>query len=285
MNLTIIDFTPLVYKILHRCSKDEQRKEDFSFYRESLVTELNLILEVTKADYYYCFTEGNTSFRKQLFSHFKADRNHSWVLFKTDLVKWAKDNLGLIYDDYLESDDYCAFYSNLNYAMNDTDLIPFYKPVNGAKPTNITVCTIDGDFKQIPGNHYNYNTKEFFTVTKEEAEFNLWQQVLIKGHNNKLDYLEKCGDDTAIKYLNKWKKNLRLGVIKSFMDGIDKKDYSDIRSSINGYGIPEGTAKFSRAYIQAYLLKNIDEILKINPEFELKLPVKRVIIEEQELTF
>ena len=277
MNLTIIDFTPLVYKILHRCSKDENRKEDFSFYRESLVIELNLILEVTKADYYYCFTEGNTSFRKQLFNHFKADRQKSYVLFKNDLIKWAKDNLGLIYDDYLESDDYCAFYAGVDY-------IKLFS-VSGVCITNKTICTIDGDFKQIPGNHYNYNTKEFFTVTKEEAEFNLWQQVLIKGHNNKLDYLERCGEDTAIKYLNKWKKNLRLGTLKAFMDGINKKDYPDIRSSINGYGIAEGTAKFSRAYIQAYLLKNIDEIIKINPEFELKLPMKKVIEEEKELTF
>jgi len=286
MNLTIIDFTPLIYKILNKCGKDETRKEDFSYYRETLVEELNTILTVTKADYYYAFTEGNTSFRKQLFSHFKADRLHSWQLFKNDLIQWAKDNLNLIYDDYLESDDYCALYSNINYVLTTYNgLVPKIIHIHNrllseevdkfiTEETNITVCTIDGDFNQIEGIHYNYNTKEFFTITEEEAEFNLWRQVLIKGHNNKLDYLEKCGEDTATKYLEKWKKNLRLGVLKAFMDGIDKTIFTDIRSSIKGYGISLGAYKFSRAYTQAYLLKNIDEILLLNPEFELKLPIK-----------
>lgn len=40
------------------------------------------------------------------------------------------------------------------------------------------VASIDKDLDQIPGRHYDYKRKQFYTISEEEAERFFWQQVL-----------------------------------------------------------------------------------------------------------
>jgi hypothetical protein len=282
MKLTTIDFTPLIYKVLNNCGKDSKYKEDFSYYKQKLQEELDTILEVTKADYYYAFMDGETSFRKEKFDTFKGNRIKSYVLFKSDLIHYAKEELKIIYSNIFESDDLCALYSNLKYVQTEEDLVPdqlFLGYCNTHRVDNcnyanpdITIATIDSDFNQLEATLYWNNNWQI--ITKEQSEFNLWKSVLIKGHNNKLDYLEGCGEDTANKYLEHHKEDLSLAVLKAYMYGIDKLLYPEVRKSIQGYGIIEGPIKFSRAYEQTYLLRTLEEFRKYDENYELILPNK-----------
>jgi hypothetical protein len=40
------------------------------------------------------------------------------------------------------------------------------------------ICSIDKDFLQVPGRHYNWDKEDLHTVTPEEATYNLWHQIM-----------------------------------------------------------------------------------------------------------
>ena len=61
-HLTIIDFSSLLYSVSNNCNKDI-RKDDFSYYRETLDSYVLSILQEANADYYLAFGDSITSFR------------------------------------------------------------------------------------------------------------------------------------------------------------------------------------------------------------------------------
>ena len=283
--LTIIDYTPLLYKVVNNCRKDKVRGDDFSYYKETLLGELQEILVNTDADYYYCFGDGFTSFRKQKFSSFKANRTHAYLKFRHDLAHWAEENFNVIKSNIFESDDLVALYSKLDYCIDIDSLAAVDNILNinlSTEDVKITIASVDSDMMQLEGTIYWNNN--FKTISKEEAKINFYRDILMRGHNNKLDYLEKCGKDTATKYLeaiDKDKLNI-YWILKAFISGIDKIYYPNIRSTIAGYGIQEGSAKFARAYEQTYLIQSLVEAKILDEEFKLEQPTKVNLILEYE---
>lgn len=41
------------------------------------------------------------------------------------------------------------------------------------------ICSIDKDLDQVPGNHYNFDKKLFYTITREEGEKVFWKQLIM----------------------------------------------------------------------------------------------------------
>jgi 5'-3' exonuclease len=65
------------------------------------------------------------------------------------------------------------------------------------------VCSIDKDFKTIPGKHYNFRTNEFFEITEEQADYWHLTQTLTGDATDGYSGCPGIGTVTAQKLLSK----------------------------------------------------------------------------------
>jgi 5'-3' exonuclease len=263
-NLTIIDVSSLLYSTCYVCGKDDNlQRNNFEYYKDSFDNRIFDILKYTDADKYLIFGDGYTSFRKQMYSTFKGKRSKEHIQFMTDLKYYAIKKWNIYTSNILESDDLCLLHHN-----------------RYQDEYNVTIAAIDSDFNQYPAKFFNFGyyrkgiqPEEAFTIVDEkEAEFNLWRQVIIKGHNDKIDYLKNCGEKCAEKYLSNYSINqYKLATLNAFIVGISKSIHK-VRSNIKGYGLTKGIKKYSNAFVQTYLLRTEEEALEIDEEFKFLIP-------------
>lgn len=76
---------------------------------------------------------------------------------------------------------------------------------------NSVLIGIDKDLKQVEGMHYNFNKHHYYLINEEEANFNLWKQVITGDTSDNVPGLKGWGKKTAEKYL-KSKPNLEIAV-------------------------------------------------------------------------
>lgn len=254
--LTIIDGSSLIYSACYNTSQDTNKSDNFNFYKETLDYYIESILKVTETDFYIVFGDASSSYRKRLFNTFKSDRIKTYIQFKYDLLEYAKNKWKLFTHNDLESDDMCLITHNQFKTEYD-----------------ITIASKDSDLRQYSAKFFNYNIFRYTTnveegfeiITEEKAEYNLWRQVLIKGHNNKVDYLENCGDNCAESYLKRWNvSQYKYAVLKAYIEGL-----KDIRKSIIGYGLCNGIDKFNKSFRQTYLFRRKEELEELGIEFEI----------------
>jgi len=177
--MTIIDTTSLYFFVIHHFSKENNLTDDFNLYKQSFDERFQDILNKTNATEYLAFDDIKPSFRHKLFDTFKSNRNKQYFKFKEDLTYYARNKWSIRGYEGLESDDLTNIAANL---FKDS-----------------TICHIDGDLNQIVGNHFNYrydSVNPFYTVTKEEAGFNLFKTILTGGHNNTKG-LAGCGEGSV----------------------------------------------------------------------------------------
>ena len=71
------------------------------------------------------------------------------------------------------------------------------KPIKGDK----IVCSIDKDFKTIPGKHYNFKSDQFFEITEDQADYWHMMQTLTGDSTDGYSGCPGCGPKTAEKIL------------------------------------------------------------------------------------
>lgn len=271
VNLTLIDFSSLIYAVSYNCSKLDE-PENYLLYRNTLDNYVKSILEDTQATHYIAFGDSGSSFRKKLFSDFKGNRKTKDFpgLFTTDLKKYAVVKWNLVTNFELEADDLCLIHQS-----HAEDLFP-------GEEVSVVIASKDSDLRQVAGTFFDYGYRRanltveqaFETLDAKTAKYNLYKHVLIKGHNDKLDYLEGCGKESAEKYLSAFSESqLAMATLNAFMKGINKNTYG-IYKNVIGYGESEGIAKFYNAFTQSYLLRTGLEALKYDPRFDLSKPIK-----------
>jgi hypothetical protein len=256
--LTLIDGSSLIYSACYNTSQDKNKSDNFTFYKETLDYYIESILKVTEADFYIVFGDSPSSYRKRLFDTFKSDRVKTYIKFKYDLLEYSKNRWNLFIHNDLESDDMCLITHNQFKNIYD-----------------ITIASKDSDLRQYSARFFNYGifryptidiSEGFEEISEEQAEYNLWKQVLVKGHNNKVDYLENCGDACAESFLKKWKNvsQYRYAVMKAYIEGL-----KDIRKSVIGYGLCMGIDKFNKSFKQTYLFRKQEELNEIGITFKV----------------
>lgn len=70
-----------------------------------------------------------------------------------------------------------------------------------ARTDDLIICSLDKDFKTIPGNHYNFGKDEFFTITEKEADYWHMLQTLTGDATDGYSGCPGCGPKTAEKIL------------------------------------------------------------------------------------
>lgn len=129
---------------------------------------VNRVLERTQCDNYEGYLTGKDNFRFNIFPDYKSNRKgvarpvHYQELRDYMERKWQ----GTVIHGQ-EADDECSI---RQMELNNLGFDPDIK--------NSIVCSIDKDFNNIPGWHYNYVTDEIYYVTETEALQNFFLQIL-----------------------------------------------------------------------------------------------------------
>jgi DNA polymerase-1 len=126
---------------------------------------------------------GDRNFRYTILPTYKHNRKDAP---RPELVHILRGHLYKTYDcktrETLEADDVMGLLMTIN-------------------PGRFICASIDKDLKQIPGLHWNWNAKEFRTISQEEADFAFYLQVLTGDPTDGYTGIPKVGPKKAEKIL------------------------------------------------------------------------------------
>lgn len=239
--ICLIDADILLYKVAFSC----ESYPDFYIVKEMIYKELCTVLAMNNTTKYIGFLTGRNNFRKIFYPEYKANRKDKvkpkW--FKK-LKEYMVDDMKFFSVDTLEADDLISIYSKYN--------------------KNSIICSTDKDLLQIEGFHYNLTKQTRSVVSYEEANLNLWRQVLMGDSADNIKGLEGIGTVRASKLLQ------------------DSNNYlfKTISEYIHVYGQYKGIEQFTTNYKLIKLLESSDlfdpETVTVS-ELNYKIPVENYI--------
>jgi DNA polymerase-1 len=115
----------------------------------------NLIEKVDAKNVILAFSDSK-NWRKEILPTYKHNRSdvRKPILLK-HLREYAKEKYNCYQREGLEGDDCLGILATMKSKVPDSQFI---------------VCSIDKDFKTIPGHHYNFGRDELFAITEHEAD-------------------------------------------------------------------------------------------------------------------
>lgn len=148
------------------------------------------------------------NFRKDIFPDYKLNRTKQR---KPITLKFCRDYIYKKFNGYvrprLEADDILGI-------LGTADVIK----------GNKIICSIDKDLNQIAGLHYNPQLKEFYAITKKQADYNFYYQTLV---GDSVDNYKGCPSYGEVKTKKTFlrKKNLWKVVKSCFVEqGLTEED-------------------------------------------------------------
>jgi len=166
----------------------------------------------------YLLTTGRSNFRYLLDKEYKANRLDKIAPeFVKGVKDFMKENLDtIVYEEY-EADDLAAVVARM------------------CRENGLTyiVAHIDSDLNQIEGLHYNYDKSTFYSVSKEQAQKDLFKQILTGASKDNIKGLPGFG----IGAWDKVKDNVKtiFDVHNIYIKGIPK-DKATKQREIKGLG-------------------------------------------------
>lgn len=256
MNLTLVDFTSLIYSASYNMSKKGSKY--FVDYTNELNRYLQNILDDTKAEAYILFIDGHDSFRKTMHKSYKAHRTKMYFPFINDLMHYTKETLKAVGVPGLEADD----------------LVLIHKNEYGSQ-FDITIAFKDKDLLQDEGKFFDYKRykqkksveEATFILDRADADLNLYTQCLEGDGVDNIKGLIGCGKVTARTY---------LGAVGATFENTKKAFIEGIPKELGGRAVersPFGIIDFYKSYNQVYLLRTQHEAAIRGVPFELATPI------------
>lgn len=152
----LIDSDSLLYKAGFVCNEPGQ--EQLACWQLDKI--MKGILEQAQPETYQCYLSGKRNFRYDIYPEYKANREGTQRPLHLDVLKQHLIEVwGATVTDGIEADDIVGI----------------------VQCTTEGTCIghIDKDINQIPGQHYNYNTGEFYTVTNEQGMRHFYKQLVL----------------------------------------------------------------------------------------------------------
>lgn len=163
----LIDADSLLYKYAFTNQKSFRWSDDcvsthtdLTAATEELDKCIERTLKETKADDYICYLTEGKNFRYEVLPTYKSNRKavEKPVLFYP-LKEYLIANYNVKVVTRIEADDAVVIKQTKD-------------------PKNNIACHIDKDLDQAWGDHYNYNTRQFYSITREEADYWFYMQTL-----------------------------------------------------------------------------------------------------------
>ena len=198
MTIALIDADSISYKYASiyqdTCIWDKSDKEnivatvvtDYSTAVSEMRGFVQGIVAATDAEDYALILSPKRTFRYDVAEDYKANRKPPEVPLEllTPLREYLLNEMGGLCFDNVEADDVCVS--------------RVYQ-----EPGKYILCHIDKDLNQAPGPHYNYNTREFYTIEQAEADYWFYEQALTGDSVDGIKGCPKIGKVRATKLLAK----------------------------------------------------------------------------------
>ncbi len=181
--------------------------EDILAYQDRIDDMISQIVQDTKSTHYRVFLEspGNYTFRKILFSDYKANRaNKELPVNYLEIKNYIIETYNPLLSIGVETDD--TIISTCKYLKDNYPL------------TDVIIAANDKDYQTFPITYYDtyYNRfGETKTISQEEANFNFWLQMAMGDGADGVKAIPNIGKVKATKLL-KDSKNLFMSVYRQY---------------------------------------------------------------------
>jgi len=204
----LIDGDPIVYKIAFASQKKQEdgsvKADPESHALHSCKRYIQEIIKDTKCSSYKIFLSGKGNFRDKIRGDYKGNRS-----------KVEKPVHYRAIRDYLES----RYKAQVVTGMEADDALGL------AQTEDTAIATIDKDLLMVEGLHYNYNKKEWKTVTAEEGTRFFYKQMLTGDRVDNITGIKGIGDKKADKLLDEhddWDKLIVDMYLDEFENGFQR---------------------------------------------------------------
>lgn len=239
MKVVLIDADSLLYIVCYKF-KESNNLEDYII---ALDDWIHNIITTCEGTYYLGFITIGQVFRHKIAKSkaYKSGRPKDKPKFYYELRNHLRDVWKFISFDELEAEDLLAI--NVEHCKQHK--------------IDYVIAGIDHDLEQLDGQHFNYRTNSFKTITKAEAEYNFAIQLIQGCSTDKIVGIEGYGEVKAKALLS---NNIlaHRGVYYTII----------LEEYIKVYGLHEGINKFTETFNLCYLLRSEHEVYKVlNSEF------------------
>ena len=153
-------------------------------------SSLSSLCEKVEAEKALLVFSDKKNWRKDVLPSYKSNRSSTRKpMLLTFLREHAFENHECVSKPDLEGDDVIGIYATFKSKL---------EPVR-----EFIICSLDKDFKTIPGKHYNFGRDEFFEVTEHTADYWHMMQTLTGDATDGYVGVPGCGPKTAEKILQK----------------------------------------------------------------------------------
>ena len=180
----LIDGDVIVYRIgfatQHKDEDGEVVADPLAYALHSVKVYINGMIKKTKASKSRLFLTGKGNFRSTVDSEYKANRKGTAKPIHYQAIRdYMVKHLGAEMIEGMEADDALA--------LNQT--------------SDTMIATIDKDLLMVAGEHYNFNTGEFKTITQEEGTHWFYMQMLMGDKVDNIIGIKGIGKVKAAKIL------------------------------------------------------------------------------------
>lgn len=128
--------------------------------KRGLKLAIESIIADTKADDYLMYITGSHNFRYDIYPQYKSNRKDvARPALLNTLKEYVLENFKCKMTTKIEADDACTIHMSSN-------------------PKGKILAHIDKDLNQVEGKHYNWRTKELYTVSYEDGQKLFYRQIL-----------------------------------------------------------------------------------------------------------
>jgi len=196
----IFDIDSIVYASCYNSEDFEEVTDSFWSKYKDIVYNMEMRYgNVKMINVGFC----TNNYRKKVDASYKGNRTQDKPEHLEELIEYVKENLDVEMRSGIETDDLVAKF--LDYYGRDKSVI----------------ISIDKDYNQFECTIYNYNKREFTKITKKEALYNLWEQMVV---GDRADNVLVC-KGYGVKWCEKnFKGKSEFGMMRTVL-GLYKKLY------------------------------------------------------------
>jgi len=176
--ILLFDIDSLLYSSCYNVDSAEEAMFKFDENYQKAVNDLEELWEVEEV---IPFGLSRNNFRKYITKTYKANRKSEKPQFFNDLCKYV-----------------AAYYEpEIANGMETDDLVAIFQQKIG--PDNCIIISIDKDYKQFEGTIYNYSQRKIIQLSKREALYNFYEQMIVGDTADNVNYCKGYGKAYAKK--------------------------------------------------------------------------------------
>ena len=176
--ILLFDIDSLLYSSCYNVDSPEEAMFKFDENFQKIVNDLEEFYEIEEV---IPFGLSRNNFRKYITKTYKANRSKEKPQYFDVLCKYVK-----------------AYYEpEIANGMETDDLVAIYREKIGEE--NCIIVSIDKDYLQFPGKVYNYKSRNFITLSKQDALYNFYEQMIVGDQADNVNFCRGYGKAYARK--------------------------------------------------------------------------------------